>query len=144
MYCTLDDLISASSEQKLIELTDDDNLGIVGEEHTANAIDYADQFIDGYLRTQYTVPLSPAPKLIVKLSVDLALFYLYGRRFDTEIPEGQVTRYKNAERILTRIQEGKLKLGLTEETTTAADTGVYRTNKTTDSRVFSDDVLDTF
>ncbi len=154
-YCTLDDLKAASSEAKLIELTDDENLAPESidpdnPDHAAimarisDAIDYADQLIDGYMRTRYALPLVSVPKLITKLSMDLALFYLYGRRFDTEIPEGQTSRYRNAERILQRIQEGKLSLGTDESAPEAPSGGSYVTNKTASDRLFSKEVLEKF
>ncbi len=154
-YCLIADLINASSEEKLIQLTDDENLApatidpadpdcvkIIGRIN--DAIDYADQLIDGYLRSRYTLPLSAVPKLIKRLSVDLALFYLYGRRFDTEIPEGMTARYNNATKILGNIQAGKLSLGTGETEPAAPAEGEYRTNKETTDRTFTKTVLDTF
>lgn len=164
-YCTLDDLKNALPEEKLIQLTDDENLfqSTDDEEDPApttidpddedcaaiierinDAIDYADQLIDGYLRSRYTLPLSAAPKFVTKLSVDLALFYLYGRRFDTEIPEGQTKRYDNCIKILGNIQAGKISLGTGETEPEAPLDGGYKTNKTSDDRIFSKIALDAF
>jgi phage gp36-like protein len=154
-YCTLTDLKSALAEEKLIQLTDDENeapvtidpidtdcAAIIGR--ITDAIDYADQMIDGYLRSRYTLPLSAVPKLVQRLSVDLALYYLYARRFDVEIPEGMTTRYNNATKLLQAIQAGKVSLGTGETEPAAPTDGSYSTNKTSDDRLFSKEVLDGF
>jgi phage gp36-like protein len=141
-YCTLEDIKKAIPEENLIQLTDDDNLGVVNEDTVDDAVDYADQLIDGYLRGRYTLPLTSVPKLVTKLSLDLAVFYLYSRRLELEMPKGMESRYKNAVRILGEIQKGNLSLSA-DEATEPTD-GTYQTNKTSEDRVFSGTVLDTY
>ncbi|MCL4492330.1 MAG: DUF1320 domain-containing protein [Nitrospirae bacterium] len=140
-YCTLDDLKKAIPESSIIQLTDDAGLGVVDQAKVDDAIAYADQLIDGYLRGRYTLPLSTVPGLIKTLSVDLAIFHLYGRKSDDEFPDAVMARYKNAIKLLEQIQKGLISLGIETSTT---GTGSYKTNKTSDDRTFNKDVLDTY
>lgn len=133
-YCTLTDIKSAIPEQNLIQLTDDENLGEVNQARVNDAIDYADQLIDGYLRGRYTLPLDPVPGLLKKLAVDLAVFFIYSRKLELEMPEGMTNRYKNAVKVLEMIQKGTVSLG-TEEGSTP-EPGEYKTNKTSSDRMF--------
>ncbi|MEW5745278.1 MAG: DUF1320 domain-containing protein [Nitrospirota bacterium] len=141
-YSTLDDLKKPLPEKNIIELTDDDGLGVVDQTKVDEAIAYADQLIDGYLRGRYSLPLSTVPGLIKQLSVDLAIFHLYGRRFEMELPEGIMARYKNAIKLLEQIQKGLISLGI--ESASTGSQGIYKSNKTSDDRTFSKDILDTF
>ncbi|MDQ7799559.1 MAG: DUF1320 domain-containing protein [Candidatus Edwardsbacteria bacterium] len=141
-YCTLDDIKKVAPETDLIQLTDDDNLGIIKTTITDAAIEDADDFIDTYLRGRYTLPLSETPKIIAKLSVDLALYYIYERRFKTKMPEGIIGSYNNAIKLLGQIQQGRISLGVDSGTSTGS--GEFQTNKTSDSRVFNSDVMDQY
>jgi phage gp36-like protein len=111
-YCALDDLKKIVADQDLIQLTDDHipPRAIV----TANvdrAIADAGELIDGYLRNRYSLPLSPLPGIIGTLAGDIAVYRLYARRATIAPPEGVAERYKNALKLLERIQEGKITLG---------------------------------
>ncbi len=142
MYCTLTDIKAHIPEDNLIQLTDDENLGIVNQTRIDEAISYADEMIDGYLRGRYTLPLSPVPGLIKKLSVDISIYYTYQRRLELIMPEAMENRYKNAVKILEQIQAGKISLG-----TAGGDSpepGQYKTNKTSEDKVFDKETLDTF
>lgn len=118
-YCTLSDLEKAATAQTIIQLTDDEGLNAVNQTRVDDAVSYADQLIDGYLRGRYTLPLSPVPGLAKSLSVELALFHLYSRRLDITMPEPVVGKYKNAVKLLELIQKGLVSLGI-EETSGAA------------------------
>lgn len=142
MYCTLDDLKKAIPEENLIQLTDDTGLGVIDNEKIDDAIDYAQQLIDGYLRGRYTVPLDPVPQLIRRFAVDMAVFHLYSRRFELDMPQTMIERRKEIIRLLEQIQQGKVLLGM--ETPQSPGQGYYKTNKTSENRVFTDDVLNQF
>lgn len=141
-YCTLTDIKSAIPEQNLIQLTDDEGAGEVNQERVNDAIDYADQLIDGYLRGRYTLPLDPVPGLLKKLAVDLAVFFIYSRKLELEMPEGMENRYKNSTKVLEMIQKGTVSLGTEEGSTT--EPGEYKTNKTASDRMFPKDKLETY
>ncbi len=140
-YSTLEDIEKALPEANIIQLTDDEGLGVVNQERVSDAIQYADQLIDGYLRGRYTLPLNPVPTLIKKLSIDLAVFHLYARRFEIEMPPSMMDRYKNAIKLLEQIQKGLISLGIESIETLQAH---YETNKTEDDRLFSKEELDKF
>ncbi len=142
-YCTLDDIKKLLPEESLIQLTDDAGSGVVDTDVVDDAIDYADQLIDGYLRGRYTLPLSTVPSFLKKLSIDLVIFYLYGRR--PEIGNDNVAKkYVNTVRLLEQIQAGKISLGSAESGGDIAGKEEYRTNKTSDDRTFSKSTLDAF
>lgn len=142
-YSSLEDLKKAIPETNIIQLTDDEGLGSVNQNRVDEAIAYADQMIDGYLRGRYTTPLSPVPGLIKKLSVDLAVFHLYSRRLELEMPEAMMQRYKSAVKVLEQIQKGIVSLGI-EPADDGPGQGYYKTNKADEDKTFSKDVLNQF
>jgi phage gp36-like protein len=109
-YCTIDDIRDQLDEQKLIQLTDDDQSGAVDEAHVTKAITDADATVDAYCQRRYTVPLTPVPAKINAIGVDLAIYNLYSRRDDT-IPDLRKDRQKEAIRFLEKVSEGKIELG---------------------------------
>ncbi len=77
------------------------------------AIADADGEIDGYLAKRYAVPMDPAPKILNKLSKDIAVYNLFSRM---GIQEGSdeaifLTRYNAAIKFLTLVAEGKVSIG---------------------------------
>jgi phage gp36-like protein len=140
-YCTLDDIKKLLPEENLTQLTDDEGTGAIDEAVVTDAITYADQLIDGYLRGRYTLPLSTVPTFLRKLSIDLVIFYLYGRR--PEIQNDNVEKkYTNTLKILEQIQAGKIALGDDTSGEDLPGKGEYKTNKTEDDKIFSKEVLD--
>ena len=110
MYSTIDDLKKAIPEATLLQLTDDDSLGVIDEAKVTEAIAAADGEIDSYCAARYTVPFDPAPAIIGKYSVDIAIYNLYSRIVET-IPDTRNDRYKNAIRALEQIAKGVITLG---------------------------------
>lgn len=111
-YSTLSDIKDQLDQARLIQLTDDERTGTVNESRVDKAISDADEEINGYVGSRYTVPLSPVPAIIRKYSVDLAIYNLYGRR-DT-VPEVRKDRYANAIKFLQQVALGKISLGPTD------------------------------
>jgi phage gp36-like protein len=143
MYCTITDLTKIVSEQDMIELTDD---MIPAETIIAanvdKAISDASEMIDGYLRSRYSLPLSPVPGLIATLACDIAVYRLYARRAKLIPPEGVSERYKNALKLLVNIQKGELELGAGA----AATPEISEAAGTTDAapRIFTRDTMRNF
>jgi phage gp36-like protein len=137
MYSTLDDIKKLIPEEVVIQLTDDENLGVTNQTRIAEAIASADGEIDSYCGSRYTVPFSPVPDIVRKMSVDIAIYNLYSRRVE-EIPATRSDRYKNTIRQLTMIAEGKLTI---ESTAPPAQEGGAECNKTEDDRIFTRDKL---
>ncbi len=102
-YSDLASLRQRMPEQTLIDLTDDVGAGAVNEDVTNRAIADADTEIDSHLAGRYPVPVDPAPDLLQRLSLDLAVEILYGRRPDIEEPKAVVNAAQNARKLLARI-----------------------------------------
>lgn len=137
-YSSITDIIKAIPESNLIQLTDDANSGTVDNSIVDAAIAEADATINGFLQERYPVPLLPVPELIKSISVDLAVFKLYTRRFEMETPEGIRDRYKNAIKLLEMIQNGKVVIG------SGGLNHIYRTNKKEQDKIFGKDLLDDY
>ena len=138
MYSTKADTLKQISEAELIQLTDDAGTGVINDEIEAKAGIDADEEIDSYLRKRYNLPLDPIPSRCNKLSVDIKIYNLYGRRQRT--PEDVRIRYKDAIAFLRDVAEGKASLG--EDTPgTPAGTPV---NITSEDRIFSRSKLSDF
>lgn len=108
-YCTIADIEDQVDERRLVQLTDDDGSGIVASERVDRAISDASDEIDGYVGTRYGVPLSPAPPILRKFAVDIAVYNLYARR--DNIPEIRSVRYQAAIQFLRQVALGKISLG---------------------------------
>lgn len=108
-YCTLADIKDQIDERKLIQLTDDEGLGVVGEARVTKAIADADEQIDGHIGHRHMVPMEPAPAILRKYSVDIAIYNLYARR--ETVPDVRADRYKDAVRFLEMVALGKISLG---------------------------------
>ncbi len=141
-YSTLADIQGHVPVSDLIQLTDDDGVA-VDQSVVDEAISFADELINGYLRGRYdasTLPLNPAPALIKKISMDIATHRLYSRRLNmmADVIEKQ---HQNALKLLGQLQQGVISLGIESGTQGA---GFYKTNKQPSDRVFSRDTMDTF
>jgi phage gp36-like protein len=126
-------------EERIIELTDDEDTGSVNQARVDEAIAQADSEIDGYLGERYAVPLSPVPPVIRKLSVDMAVYHLYSRRAE-DIPETRRDRYRHAVRFLEGVSRGSVSLGLDPAPSGPTDSSA-ETNKSEDGNVFSREKL---
>jgi len=141
-YCTFDDIKKLLPEETVIQLTDDEGLGVVNAERVEEAIDSADAEIDGHIGGRYSVPLATVTALAKKLSVDIALYNLYSRTVG-EMPELRRDRYKEAIRFLEAVSRGTASLGVDPEPSAPSDVGA-ETNKTTEDRVFTRGSLEGF
>lgn len=92
-----------------------DNCRLDGEELTAAAFPYAqtavedaDAEIDGYLAKRYKVPLAKVPKMIGKISKDIAVYNMASRRGidEDEREKNILNRYKAAILYLTNVAKG--------------------------------------
>ena len=143
MYCALEDIQKQVSESTLIQLTDDNQLGHIDSTIVDEAVIYSETLIDSYLRGRYVLPLSATPAVIKILAVDLSIYRLYSRRFQTDTPDAISEKYKNCIKILEQIQKGIISLGV-ETTGTPPELGEYRANKTYDDKIFSKQLLSSF
>jgi phage gp36-like protein len=112
-YATQSDLTEQIAESELIELTDDAGAGVVDASVVARAIADADAEIDAYCG-RYTLPFSPVPVMIRKVSVDLAIYNLFSRRLLLKVDDPRQKRYDNAIRFLRDVSKGAISLGSDE------------------------------
>lgn len=131
-YCIKDDLLGQISSKQLTGLTDDNNIGVEDDEMIAQAIADADSEIDGWIGKKCTVPLSPVPDLVRKMSADIAIYNLWARRQGA--PEDRRDRYKNAIAFLKSVAEGKATLGADSPVGTTKGAPVTLSSQT---RIFS-------
>ena len=139
-YITQADIAAHLPNADLVQLTDDERAGVVNSARVDEAIGYADELIDGYLRGRYTLPLSSVPGLIKNLSKDIAVHRLYSRR-KADIPEKIGAQFKNALKLLEQIQKGVVSIGVESASQGA---GNYKGNKAVTDRVFAKDTLDNY
>jgi phage gp36-like protein len=140
MYCTLEDLKLAIDEARLLELTDDEGLGVINQARIDAAIGDAQGEVDGWLQERYDVPLDPVPALIKRACIDVAIPNLYSRKVET-LPDVRVKRYDNAIKLLARIADGKLSLGIAVQ---PEETNSGKVLVTASTRIFPDTELDKF
>ncbi len=140
-YSIIDDIRKLLPEEELVALTDDEALGAVNQGRVTEAIAQADAEVDSYCAIRYSVPVSPVPVLLRKLSVDIALYALYSRAVQS-VPEVRAERYRSAIRQLEGISKGTLTLGV--EQAQAADSSGAETNKTTDASLFRREKMEGF
>lgn len=112
-YITIDDILQRIPEESVLQLTDDNNAGVVDLDHVAAAIARAEQEINTWCGNLYLVPFPVIPAVVVGLTADLAIYYLYGRTVD-EIPEARKDAYKNAIKLLEKIAAGQILLGVAQ------------------------------
>lgn len=138
-YCTLIDLKNLIPEDVIIQLTDDEGVGVVNEARVTEAIAQADAEIDSYCGVKYTVPFTTVPDIVKKISVDLAIYNLYSRKVE-EIPATRSDRYKNAIRQLEGISSGKISIGEDPAPTGSSESGA-EVNVGSEDRIFTREKL---
>ena len=142
-YSTLTDVKKLIPEDTLIQLTDDEGAGVINEARVTEAIAQADSEIDSYLGIRYSVPLSPVPDVVKKLSVDMAIYNLYSRRVE-EIPATRAVRYKNSIRLLEGISKGTVSIGEKIEPEEAVSGDQPQVSTSESDRIFTRDKLGGF
>jgi len=138
-YCVKDDLLGQISLDQLIQLTDDNSTHVENSELITQAIADADGEIDGWVGKRISVPLSPVPDIVRKMSTDIAIYNLFARRQGA--PEDRKDRYKNAITFLRSVAEGKATLGADSPGGTPQATPVVITSQT---RIFSRTTMEEF
>jgi phage gp36-like protein len=139
-YTNLANLIKAVSEDRLIELTDDNDTGVVDTDVIDDVLDQVEELISSKISGRYTTPLAdPVPKLIVSVANDLAIYELHKRRLNLDMPESLEQQRKNAMKILDDIRKKALHLSANELAVTT-DTSGHAGLRASD-RVFDDETL---
>jgi phage gp36-like protein len=110
MYCAEQDLIDRYGQLELIQRTDSTGSGVMDSQVISRAIADAAAEIDGYL-TQYDLPLTAVPEVLVRVACDMARYYLYAT-IDLEPTSVVRVRYSSAIDFLNKVAKGAVKLGV--------------------------------
>lgn len=83
------------------------------------AVADADAEIDGYLAKRYKVPFAKTPQVINKFAKDIALTTWYQEKewTKTNREKTYLTRYNAAIAFLTKVAEGRISIGVSENNT---------------------------
>jgi phage gp36-like protein len=111
-YNDQSDILGEISNETLIQLTDDENLGVVDDAKVTQALTRADAEVDGYCGKRYQVPFAPVPDFVKALALDIAVYNLFSRR--ENVPENRQRRRDAAVKNLELISKGVVTLGLQE------------------------------
>lgn len=137
-YIDYNKLTQYIDEKELINLTDDENIGMVEQSKIDEAINSATNEINSYLQDKYTIPLSPPPKLIIDICADITIYNLYKRRMRLNMPESIINIYNDAIDKLEKIRKGMIVLNISQ----TESSGFIKINKTENDRIFNKDLLD--
>jgi phage gp36-like protein len=135
-YSTQSEILDQMDEDVLIQLTDDDDAGVVDADVVTQKIADADALIDGYCGARYAVPFTTVPALVLKFSVDIAIYNLYGRRKGA--PEDRRNRFKEAVDFLKGVSAGNNSLG---ENDPAAGETLFELSSNNPDRIFTRDKM---
>ncbi|MCY0966133.1 gp436 family protein [Parathalassolituus penaei] len=116
-YATATDLVSRFGELELLQLTDTDNSGQLGNSQIDSALADASDEIDSYLAGRYALPLATIPTLLVAVCADVSRYYLYG----AAVPELVRERYQERIKFLVRVASGTASLPIPEAANTSTD-----------------------
>ncbi len=131
-YSTAAEVVDGIKEQMLNDILGDEYIEDLEERKrrllplAEDAVEDADAEINGYLSKRYSTPLNPVPKILNKFSVDIAIYNLVSRRGidESDREKTVLTRYQAAIKFLLAVAEGKIGLGIPEESVQdAAATG---------------------
>lgn len=113
-YTDKDALIKQFSEDRLIQLANDDGSDSIDEEVLNEVIRKASSEINGYLGRVYTLPLAEVPDLVRDLAADIVIYRLQLRR-EGLMPETVKAAYETARSTLKDIAARRVTLGVAPE-----------------------------
>jgi phage gp36-like protein len=135
-YATQADLEKRIPVRELIQLTDDEKLGVVNAARITEALEIASSTIDSYAGTKYAIPLQTSVK-VRDLCVDLAAWCLEKRR--ARIRKDTQKAYEAAIGFLKDLSASRATLD--QPTGASPQTGAGELKATEEEQVFSDDHL---
>jgi phage gp36-like protein len=143
-YADLSALVARSSEQLLIQLTDDKGQKVVDNQVINEALDGADDAVNRHLRSRYQLPLGSVPPGIRDIAAWLALYQLYSRRLNLAVPQSIQDKYDQSIKELEKLATWKTTLDVLASTTGESGPGPILTNTDRQTREFSRDTLRRF
>ncbi len=142
MYSSIARIKARLTNDTLLQLTDDEQLGSVNDTKITTALTTASRVADMLCGTKYSVPFAVVPPIVEDLVDDIAVYELYARKVQ-EFPEVVKEKRDNAVKFLTNVSNGTASLGI-DPAPAAPTVGSPETNKTTSDRVFTRDTLKGF
>lgn len=142
-YCELPDLLAIIPEKELKNLTNDSpaTADKINEYTVGVCMNFADELINAYVRSKYSLPFSYVPVLIKQLAADITAYRVYSRR-PKDVPEHIKDNYDKALAILAKIQSGEIILDLAseheDESGVQDPSGLYRVNKRYRDKIFNE------
>ena len=124
-YCTVAEVLDMLKEDMLNVIIGDNYIQNEDERIQAitpiveQAIADADAEIDGYLAKRYKVPFGKTPQVINKFAKDIALYNMVSRKGvdENDREKTYLTRYNAAIAFLTKVAEGRISIGVSENNT---------------------------
>ena len=124
-YCTVAEVLDMLKEDMLNVIIGDNYIENEDERIQAitpiveQAIADADAEIDGYLAKRYKVPFGKTPQVINKFAKDIALYNMVSRKGvdENDREKTYLTRYNAAIAFLTKVAEGRISIGVSENNT---------------------------
>ena len=136
-YTTEADIKKRLTERRVNSLTSDSGLDYIGSV-VADCIGEASDEIDAYLYGVVVTPLvGVIPPIIKIIATDIAIYYLYLRRVEPDVPEQIRAMYDRRKLDLEKIRSGDLLLKIEDSITHENPQSKVITNKRT--QVFSAD-----
>jgi phage gp36-like protein len=112
MYCTQADIEKRIGLAELLQLTDRSRSGQIDTDAVAAAIVDAATELEVYLTGRYTLPFASIPPALVPLAVSLAVYNLFSARRGGGMIDDVRNRYRDAIRLLEKINSGEVSLGV--------------------------------
>lgn len=138
MYATEQDIIDKYGEGTLITTADHDSDGVADPEVVARGLSDAGDEIDMYIGSRYPLPMASVPPIFKPLCIDIAL---YKMSVGLAVNDEKRLRYEDAVKLLAKIAEGKITLGLPAAEEPQVNDGIHIAPATP---VFTKDSLERF
>lgn len=145
MYCEVSDVKSMIKEDMINVIIgdeyieDEEKKQQMFQKVAMDAIADACSEIDGYLSGRYTVPFKKTPAMLNKLVKDIAVYNLVSRHGINESDREKtfLNRYNQAIKFLTAVAEGKIDIGVKDQTASVASGSGAGFHIQSPERVFS-------
>ncbi len=132
------------SEEQMIQLTDDRQLNVVDMIIFNDIRDDVQALVEGFTRIRYPDGFTTTPRILIKLAKEITVYECRKRRphiVTEQMEKDQAARLK----LLDSISKGTLSLGEAQAAEEAAATaGSFKTNKTSEDRMFTKSELDKY
>jgi phage gp36-like protein len=138
MYANEQDIIDKYGAEALVITADHDGDGVADPAVVARGLSDAGDEINTYIGSRYPLPLTYAPPILKPLCIDIAL---YKMSVGITVTDEKRLRYEDALKLLVKIAEGKITLGLPAVEQPVANDGIHISRATP---VLTKDVLETY